>query len=755
MNVNMNVNANVARKTFLALLILLVAGIVLVQSIRVLPPTLAFDVDDPAAAYHLSGFHAQESHDVVPFRWSHIDSTIRLEQFYAHPILLDLRLRSFRPPTTVPPPATRLVRGNWTSPPLTITNEWRHYQVLVPASYDTAHTIRLESTLFVPSNGDTRTLGVALNRVSARLPAPYASRAFAPLSLLLTLPLPLLSFFLVSTLLRAMHARRLLPGTPHLFAWISTIASPSLVLACLSGLAVLAPVGVALAFPDQWRHLVPFLWLVTILLAIGVWQYSTHQQTATPPDYGAWVVSASVPLAYAALILFLPLPEGMTMTNGDEPHYLLMAHSLYHDHDSHTLNNYLQGDYHHFYGARTIDAHLFSYNNRVIPIHIMMGLPLVILPAYMLAGLPGVQLLLALLTWLAVRHLYKLMQRFVAPPIALVTALLCGLTYPLLIYSHMIFPETVAFALVTFVLYHTFTPSASSPRWQALMVGCALAFLPHLHYKMAILMLSLLIFFVSQRPRRRIGALKWALPPVLLSTVAIPIWLYAVYGELSLQGFLLPIGANLLHESQSIPVGIPGLLFDQEYGLFFYAPLYALSLIGLGRLWQDKHTRANMLFLLSIYGSYHVLCGGFSGWYGGFSPVPRYLVPVLAIPAIGVARALEGVWQQQEWGRILLANGLNIWVTLLVLHNQHVMFGHDLGSNAIMREVYQAHTLIRWLPSFRHNTMAEGTLRLAICIVIAIVIWHVCGWLDRVVHMLRQRSADEQRTAYHRWYRRG
>ena len=45
-------------------------------------------------------------------------------------------------------------------------------------------------------------------------------------------------------------------------------------------------------------------------------------------------------LVVYSLIVLLPRSKGMALTNGDEPHYLVMTYSLLHYRDFPLLNNY-------------------------------------------------------------------------------------------------------------------------------------------------------------------------------------------------------------------------------------------------------------------------------------------------------------------------------------------------------------------------------------------------------------------------------
>jgi hypothetical protein len=353
--------------------------------------------------------------------------------------------------------------------------------------------------------------------------------------------------------------------------------------------------------------------------------------------------------------------------------------------------------------------------------HIMIGLPLLIAPAYWLAGRIGVLVLLSLLVWLATNTLSRLLHRYHAAPLAIGGILFCALSYPLVIYSQQIFPETVAFAIVAFVLYHTLRPEQpTSPRLHALAVGGALAFLPHLHYKLTLTAGMLSLFFLWKNRHHWQTTLSWSLPPLLLSGILFVAWIYTLFGTLSPQVFVAPIGGTFL-APETLAAGLPGLFFDQEYGLFFYAPFYVLALPGAWWFCKDHRTRSDGIFLLLIYLVYHSIGAAYEMWYGSFSPVPRYLIPMLPILILWSIRACAEYLQRSIWLRLLLLIALQSTITLLILANRMHMFGFELGSNSLLREVFHAEHVIPWLPTFTQGNLPVAYAQTALLIVVLVL----------------------------------
>lgn len=463
-------------------------------------------------------------------------------------------------------------------------------------------------------------------------------------------------------------------------------------------------------------------------------------------------------LVYSALSIFFSSPVGMTVTNGDEPHYLIAAHSLYYDHDFKTSNNYHNQDYRAFYDAEKLDQHLFNFKGRLVPYHGMLGMPLLIMLPYGLAGRIGVLVWLSILMAAALTLLYRVVRVYVPANIAFATVLFCGLTYPVVIYSHQIYPDMVAFVITTFVLTQIIAPTQRNERMTALLVGTALGMLPHFHFKFAVLAAMLYLFFLwaqFQKPsflRIRAAnfslpptgegeamhpsknsffftAFAWSLGPILLLGLAFVAWIIHVYGEFSLAVFISPSQGAFANGRFD---GIPGLWFDQEFGLFFFAPFYIMALFGAWSFWRNPATRAQAFFLTLIYVAQHLLSGSFYDWEGGLSPAPRYLVAVLPILIVFAAKGVADAWARRQWSQPAgLAFG-TLWITRLILFvRRNWMFGYHKGSNTILRDHYHLDWLLPLLPSFKNPNWAGAYLRLGVLIVGFVALWLIGAWVNR------------------------
>ena len=105
-----------------------------------------------------------------------------------------------------------------------------------------------------------------------------------------------------------------------------------------------------------------------------------------------------------------------------------------------------------------------------------IGFPLLIAPAYRVAGAAGVQLFLAALAALAVALAYLLALRVAPDPWALGASLAVGLSPPLLAYSTAVYPELAAGAALAAAVLLALT--AANARVAAACGGLLLAARP-------------------------------------------------------------------------------------------------------------------------------------------------------------------------------------------------------------------------------------------------------------------------------------
>src|SRR5438067_1728561 len=302
----------------------------------------------------------------------------------------------------------------------------------------------------------------------------------------------------------------------------------------------------------------------------------TFARFATDPRRAPWLAATVAACAYlaAAWQVFPRLPAG------DEPHYLVITQSLLKDHDLEIENNHRQGDYHAYYGGDLKPDYLRRGRNREIYSIHAPGLPAIVAPAFALFGYPGVIVLLALasggataLTWSAVWRMTgdAASSWFGWAAVAL--------SVPFFFQSFVAFPDGPGAILVMIGIAAMLAGRDASERF-LLATAVALAILPWLHTRFAVLAVVLGVLIAARNVAatdivRRAAAL-FVIPA--LSAVAWFWFFYEIYGT---PNPAAPYGHYTQSSVGNLARGIPGLLFDRQFGLMPNAPVYICAVLGL------------------------------------------------------------------------------------------------------------------------------------------------------------------------------
>ncbi len=400
-----------------------------------------------------------------------------------------------------------------------------------------------------------------------------------------------------------------------------------------------------------------------------------------------WPVPFALALAFfAALSTRWPGPAG---AQGDEPHYLTMAESLRSDLDLDLRDEFRQRAYRAFYpgdlAAHTSPA---SPRRRLYAIH-TPGLPVLVLPAYVLGGAEAVRGFLVLLAAAAAALVHALVRdvlRDEALARAAFAAFVC--LAPVAIYANQIYPELPA-ALATAIFLHTARGDATMPA--LLASGTAAAVLLWLHPKFLILAGTGLALSLI-RPGGSASGRAAASLLLATSLAALLSWMNVTYGEPSLTAAYGPGARDDVQPAHWLR-GLPGLLIDREFGLLLHAPLWAFAAWGLRPLWRDRPGDVMRALLLS---SPTVLIGSaYRMWWGGACPPARFLVPAMPALALLLAPALA---RRPRLSAGLF--GLGIGVILVASSAPRALHNRGDGESALLRVLAPALRLDRALPSF-------------------------------------------------------
>ena len=391
---------------------------------------------------------------------------------------------------------------------------------------------------------------------------------------------------------------------------------------------------------------------------------------------GVFAVSLAIfSLARMRLVSFGAEGPGQArFLTGDEPSYLLLAHSVAFDRDFNLFNNRTE-EHGRFFGVPRCEGHGARKDwerREIYSIH-TPGLPILIAPVYALAVRLGVSpraavllfmnllaALLAVNTWLLCVDLVggrASLERPgcvpLVPPLLAVAAVV--FTPPVIFYANLIYPELPAALLVLYAFRKALPtwsggageaesrglPPSPPPRFTGSLIISSLcvAFLPWLSFRFLLPALLLAAMharraWTDENPRRRAAALVVAAVPLLASLALFLSYQHRAFGSLNpAAGYLYQNYGERGLSSRGLLDGVFGILLDRGHGLLSWSPVYLLSPTGLVILFRTRRALGIYigLLLLAIY-----LPGAqFVFWWGGFAPPPRYMVA--PAPFLGAA----------------------------------------------------------------------------------------------------------------------
>lgn len=344
-------------------------------------------------------------------------------------------------------------------------------------------------------------------------------------------------------------------------------------------------------------------------------------------------ISAVVFLITTAVYLFVALGVvGRLPLTGDEPHYMMIAHSLCVDGDVNLSNNHENRAYRAFGHDKLIPhAHDYRGNGALISAH-GVGLPLVLLPVYCLfRSVAAVRAWLALLSALAATQIFLLVYEVTSDTkVATIIWAAISFTSPVLVHSSQVYPGVVGALAVIWAVRRI---RAGCPRWlDVLSLAMVVAYLPWLHVKFGLISLVLFVTGLFVLRHKKWAALVTVVVPAISAGLFL-FYFHSWYGSISpMAGYSFRHSLRWSLKMEHVHKSFIALLFEREYGLIAYSPLYILSFFGLGVLLARR--RAGECLAPAIALIYLVTMSPF-GYRRGYCFPARHLmviVPLLSVP---------------------------------------------------------------------------------------------------------------------------
>ena len=506
---------------------------------------------------------------------------------------------------------------------------------------------------------------------------------------------------------------------------------------------LLAPAVLLVPFlpvlPDRWpvvqilagplRYIV---WLIVASQLLWVW-WQAHPFKLT------WVERWSrrrmaVAIALATLVISAVTAVRLTSTavfpGGDEPHYLVMAQSLWRDGDLKIANNHQRGDYREYYGA-TLEPHYLTpgKDGEIYSVH-PVGLPVLLAPVFALGGYHGVVTALVLIAASATGIAWWWTAGLVGSTAAATFAWLAiAGSAPFLFNTFTVYPEIVAaLAVMVALVLSVSTAEAIALRGRArvgrwIAIGVACGALPWLSTKYAPMSAVLMCIALARVWGNERGSFLRN-PKVAALLVpygsALAGWFSFFYAYWGSPWPSAPYGTSTQMSPATLILGGPGLLFDQEYGLLAYAPVYILAATGLLAMWRARgELRRQAVEITLTFAALLGTVGAFGIWWGGTAAPARPIASGLLLFALPIAVAFREApagSPRRAAQHLLLWIGLGITVTLAVAQ-QGLLINNDRDGTSALLEW--------WLPNWDTWTLAPSfTRRVAL---VAFV--HTGAWL--------------------------
>ena len=349
-------------------------------------------------------------------------------------------------------------------------------------------------------------------------------------------------------------------------------------------------------------------------------------------------------LVYVAV---LPWSSEHREPDGDEPYYLLIAHSLAYDLDTDLSNNYEAKDSLLFMSRelkpewadpRSGEGRSFSRHN--------LTLPLLLAPGYRLAGKSGALLTMALLSaltaWMMMRLALRLFPDQVQASVA--AWALFSLTPPFLTYSYQVWTEVPAtlLLLVSLDQIYTLQTGSGNTRRNWLNLVVALALLPLLKLRFLLIASSLALLAGLRVGRSRKHVIRLAL--VLVAVIGVMLTYNLVFFDQPLKDHSLTTLKQIQAKSPSEYIkGGVGLLFDCAFGLFASNPLWLLVMPGLVVMIRRRFSLLLDVAVCAL--PYLLVVTPRLEWYGAWSPPFRFGIVLLPLLTLSLIPLLATCWK--------------------------------------------------------------------------------------------------------------
>jgi hypothetical protein len=248
---------------------------------------------------------------------------------------------------------------------------------------------------------------------------------------------------------------------------------------------------------------------------------------------------------------------------------------------------------------------------------------------------------------------------------AFFVTLLVALSPPLLVFSILFFTELLS-ALLCLWLLRKATFDLGEAVWTWAVAGAATGFLVLIHIRNISIAMTLAAIALAVPGQRDARAKRIAFAASLGAMLAArTMIIHRLWGTWITTPIANVGESNGIRSVLTIAAGrLGGLLFDQEYGLLPYAPIFLVAVFGFVALVRTHPGLARRIgivvtcYLISLI----LPITNAIGWTGGWSPAARFLVPIVPLLAIGVAAGVRTLPRVIVLPLVAVQVGINAYV---------------------------------------------------------------------------------------------
>lgn len=425
--------------------------------------------------------------------------------------------------------------------------------------------------------------------------------------------------------------------------------------------------------------------------------------------------------AIAVLVAYSAISYNVTSRvfspTGDEPHYLVITHSLAMDGDISLLNNYQEQHYRIFYDSILAKRTTASADKkREIPTF-GLGMPLFLSPWYKTINayaphklVPYLRIVICLVAAIGVYQLLSFgLELGGSPAAAFIITAGAAFASPLVTYSSQFYPEIFAFVLLITAL-RTLHNRQKHP-WLSAIVLCLIpGLLMWLHPKylaLALVLTAIGTFLIYRDHGKKISRMQIVhLVIAFLGICAFFVFLQTQYGSWSpnriyggwqKQASLLELLQQEGIERAGVMVKMLfGFWFDERFGLLPFSPFYVVFFAA--AIWCLRNRQAIVYPALLLFILHFLpLCWGAP--LGGYAPPARHfvvMIPFLLTPVF----LIYSKWLSEQKALMITLQLGGVYIAYRMFTNYRKIFANvtwrnpDGGS-----EFWPLLYLERWIPN--------------------------------------------------------